>query len=77
VPGAVTRISAITRPRFADGDWILFLDADERPDEELAAALNSFKASPYPSEQRFRAFLQGVFLWPILAAWRIFSGDGT
>lgn len=49
-----------------DGDWILFLDADERPDEELAAALNALKASPYPSEQAFelsyKVFFFGGFL---------------
>jgi glycosyltransferase involved in cell wall biosynthesis len=43
------------------GDWILFLDADERPDEELAAALNALKASPYPSEQAFELFYKVFF----------------
>lgn len=48
------------------GDWVLFLDADERPDSELAAALNKLKEGPYPKEQAFelcyKVFFFGRFL---------------
>lgn len=48
------------------GDWILFLDADERPDAELAAALSALKAGPYPREAAFeldyKVFFFGSFL---------------
>jgi glycosyltransferase involved in cell wall biosynthesis len=48
------------------GDWVLFLDADEWPDSELAAALNKLKAAPYPDEQAFelsfKVFFFGSFL---------------
>jgi glycosyltransferase involved in cell wall biosynthesis len=48
------------------GDWILFLDADERPDAELAAALNALKAGPDPKETAFelnyKIFFFGRFL---------------
>ncbi len=48
------------------GDWVLFLDADERPDDELAGALNNLKAALYPQEQAFelsyKVFFFGNFL---------------
>jgi glycosyltransferase involved in cell wall biosynthesis len=49
-----------------NGDWVLFLDADEWPDSELAAALNNLKASSCPAEQAFelsyKVFFFGKFL---------------
>ncbi|KMY68716.1 hypothetical protein AAU61_03630 [Desulfocarbo indianensis] len=48
------------------GDWLLFLDADERPDAELAAALNALKTGPPPKERAFelnyKVFFFGRFL---------------
>lgn len=48
------------------GDWVLFLDADEWPDPELAAGLNKLKAAPFPDEQAFefsaKVFFFGRFL---------------
>ncbi len=37
----------------ATGDWILFLDADERPDETLRQALAALKSGPEPRERAF------------------------
>ncbi|CAO0821815.1 (heptosyl)LPS beta-1,4-glucosyltransferase [Desulfarculales bacterium] len=36
------------------GDWILFLDADERPDARLTQALMELKQGPEPGEQGFK-----------------------
>ncbi len=48
------------------GEWVLFLDADERPDPELAAALNALKSGPPPRERAFelsyKVFFFGRFL---------------
>lgn len=48
------------------GDWILFLDADERPDADLIAALKRLKAEPPPKENAFdlayKVFFFGRFL---------------
>ena len=48
------------------GDWILFLDADERLDPEMAATLTRFKQSPPPAqdlwELPFKVFFFGRFL---------------
>jgi len=48
------------------GDWILFLDADERPDAELIAALKGLKSRPPVSENAFelayKVFFFGRFL---------------
>ncbi|MFH1034412.1 MAG: glycosyltransferase family 2 protein [Pseudomonadota bacterium] len=35
------------------GDWILFLDADERPDAQLSQALLALRNGPEPREQGF------------------------
>lgn len=37
----------------ASGDWVLFLDADEFIDDELAQALNALKNGPPPAEAAF------------------------
>jgi len=48
------------------GDWILFLDADERPDAELIAALRRLKSGPPAPEDAFelayKVFFFGRFL---------------
>ena len=48
------------------GEWILFLDADERLDPDMAASLTRFKQSPPPSpdlwELPFKVFFFGRFL---------------
>ncbi len=48
------------------GDWILCLDADERPDQELRDALTRLKQGPPPSEAAFelsyKVFFFGRFL---------------
>ncbi|MBA4359058.1 MAG: LPS biosynthesis protein, partial [Desulfovibrio sp.] len=50
----------------ACGDWILFLDADERPDQDLRAALARLKQGPEPREAAFelafKVFFFGRFL---------------
>lgn len=50
----------------ATGDWILFLDADERPDQELRQALTQLKQGPPPAENAFelayKVFFFGRFL---------------
>jgi glycosyltransferase involved in cell wall biosynthesis len=50
----------------ATGDWVLFLDADERPDEELRQALKRLKQGPAPAENAFelayKVFFFGRFL---------------
>jgi glycosyltransferase involved in cell wall biosynthesis len=50
----------------ATGDWILFLDADERPDEALRQALTRLKQGPAPAENAFelayKVFFFGRFL---------------
>ena len=47
-------------------DWIIFLDADERPDKELQQALIAFKAAPPPGftayELSYKVFFFGRFL---------------
>jgi glycosyltransferase involved in cell wall biosynthesis len=48
------------------GEWILFLDADERPDPELAAALTRLKQAPPADtagwELAYKVFFFGHFL---------------
>lgn len=48
------------------GDLILFLDADERPDRDMVAALNRLKQGPPPAEAvlelPFKVFFFGRFL---------------
>jgi glycosyltransferase involved in cell wall biosynthesis len=50
----------------ATGDWVLFLDADERPDEELRQALAKLKQGPRPAQNAFelayKVFFFGRFL---------------
>jgi len=50
----------------ATGDWVLFLDADERPDEELHQAISRLKQGPAPAENAFelayKVFFFGRFL---------------
>ena len=50
----------------ASGDWVLFLDADEFIDDELAQALNALKNGPPPAEAAFeltyKVFFFGRFL---------------
>ncbi|MFH1060571.1 MAG: glycosyltransferase family 2 protein [Pseudomonadota bacterium] len=43
------------------GDWILCLDADERPDPVLAAALMALKTGPEPAEQGYELAYQVFF----------------
>ncbi|MFZ5586448.1 MAG: glycosyltransferase family 2 protein [Thermodesulfobacteriota bacterium] len=43
------------------GDWILCLDADERPDPKLAAALMALKSGPGRPEQGFELAYQVFF----------------
>lgn len=49
------------------GDWVLCLDADERPDPELAAALTGLKSGPQPPEQGFELAYQVFFFGRRLA----------
>jgi glycosyltransferase involved in cell wall biosynthesis len=51
----------------ATGDWILFLDADERPDEELRRALGRLKQGPAPTENAFELAYQVYFFGRHLA----------
>jgi glycosyltransferase involved in cell wall biosynthesis len=50
----------------ASHDWVLFLDADERPDQELRDALTRLKQDPQPSQAAFglafKVFFFGRFL---------------
>jgi glycosyltransferase involved in cell wall biosynthesis len=50
----------------ATGDWILFLDADERPNEELRQALRRLKQGPAPAENAFELAYQVFFFGRLL-----------
>ncbi|MBI5521609.1 MAG: glycosyltransferase family 2 protein [Desulfarculus sp.] len=49
------------------GDWILFLDADERPDAELRQALLALKQGPEPREAGFELGFKVFFFGRHLA----------
>jgi glycosyltransferase involved in cell wall biosynthesis len=49
------------------GDWILFLDADERPDAQLRQALQGLKQGPEPREQGFELGFKVFFFGRHLA----------
>ena len=49
------------------GDWILFLDADERPDARLTQALWRLKQGPEPGEQGFELGFKVFFFGKHLA----------
>jgi hypothetical protein len=73
--GALVRVRAFDgyspqRNAAADlctGDWILFLDADERPDLELRRALLALKQGPPPAEQGFELAYKVFFFGRHLA----------